>query len=1668
MRSIIKKIAAQGSLITPRNDSSNTVVGRWLASLFVLSCLLLVSSPATAATEPDTTLTNTVMVNYTVGTGAIISTGSSVSLTTSSRTPAQISFFSEFLGGDPLNVKPTSFSTDGSAGNWQGLSNSVQGNTPVIQTISFSAGEPLIVRLEDYDQNIDSSTIQAIIIDLGIGNTGDTERLLLTETAADSGVFAGVINLVDTSSVVEHNGELSVESLSEIEAKYTDREDQSDVTATVGIVDPSNIVFDSTTGAPVNGAIITLTYTGSSQGARVYDQFNGDWPSTVVSGAPVVASSTSRNIPMGQGEFQFPRVLGGDYELRVTPPVGYRYPSQQSQTQLAQFGAIANQVGVGSRGETFSIADALGAVLLNIPIDPFDGRFSVQKTVDQATASVGDELLYTVTAQNNDAVYALTNVVLKDTLPPGFRYIAGSAKNSSGTQMPESTITVDGRSLSFQLGTLIAGTSQKISYRVSVGAGSPKDKATNKVQGFSDDAQSNTAAVSVEMKDELMSTKKILIGRVYKGSCENTDEQVAIKNARLYLQDGRTVVTDSQGRWHLDGLDSGTHAIQLDESSLPAGLVVSPCEMTSRHVRQPHSQILNLKQGQIWQVDFHVAPGESRNRATGKTSPLNTSEAYQLPENPLALYGKDYTEKTSPGFEIVWPPKGHVPSISTLKVAVKYPTKQRLKVLFNGKKINPINLEGSDSNRSKTVSVMRWTGVDINQKSNSITAILEDKRGKEIKRITRYVHFTEYSTKAEIDLDASVLVADGIRQPVIAIRMTDEKGFHPRPRTYGFFTLEQSHWRIAANTSGPKTNSVALNKSQDGKYEYTVSDDGLVRIRLEPTARSGHVTINMPLKNGKREAVKAWLKPALRDWIMVGFVSGTVGYKQLSGNMQSLEDLGQAEGRYQNGEVSFFAKGRIKGDYLLTVAYDSAKEKGGVGDQLDGVVDPDAWYTLYGDEQQHQHETPSSSKLYLKLEKEQFYALFGDYATGMDVTDLGRYERVLHGLKSSYEGDKYEYTAFASETSKRSQRDEMQGDGTSGLYYLSRVPVSASEKITLETRDRDDLGLVIESRTLNRYSDYEIDYDAKSVFFKFPISGSDDAFNPIYIVVDYESEDENGEKALAIGGRLGVKALDDRLSVGMTYLREDGDDLIALDSAYQINENLNFKGELARSSTTVDASAWSADLEYRDQKWNARLFARQQETGFGLNQQSSLTEGERTVGVSVRYLIDEQQSIVSSMSQLDNLDNDNQRIKNSVAWHKTNEDSQLSIGFHHLQEQAAGVEKSSQTIRVGGSKAFYDGKLSLLTQLDKALDSDGSPEQNPDRLKLGLDYELSDTVTLYAEQELAKNDLTKTRNTRVGMKSNLWEGGNVRTDLVSENSDQGGGSARNYAVLGLSQHWKVNDQLHLDFNIDKSKSIDQLNYMPLSASGTTAINADDYLSVSLGAGWKHEDWSATARVEQRESDAATKRSLQYKAVRKLDDHYAVSKQSRIVDTQQANGDSKRQSKFGFSMAVRAKELAYTVLNQLDYINDTSVTSGIKSRRSKLINNLHFNRKLTKKLELNLHHGAKLTQTESDPEHWGLTDTLQVGARYDITENFDLGAQAGYLHHWDSKTRSDFAGVSIGVSPTKNMRVELGYNMEGFNDDDFNNENFTHQGPYINLNYLLDQSLLSVFDRKADQ
>jgi len=125
----------------------------------------------------------------------------------------------------------------------------------------------------------------------------------------------------------------------------------------------------------------------------------------------------------------------------------------------------------------------------------------------------------------------------------------------------------------------------------------------------------------------------------------------------------------------------------------------------------------------------------------------------------------------------------------------------------------------------------------------------------------------------------------------------------------------------------------------------------------------------------------------------------------------------------------------------------------------------------------------------VRLERDRFYALFGDFDTGLSVTELSRYTRKVTGAQVRYAGKTLDLSAFATRTGQNHARDEIPGDGTSGLYRLSETGIiEGSETVTIEVRDRLRNEKIISKTRLSRNSDYTIDYDTGAIWFREPVS----------------------------------------------------------------------------------------------------------------------------------------------------------------------------------------------------------------------------------------------------------------------------------------------------------------------------------------------------------------------------------------------------------------------------------------------------------------------------------------------------------------------------------------------------------------------------------------------------
>ncbi len=441
------------------------------------------------------------------------------------------------------------------------------------------------------------------------------------------------------------------------------------------------------------------------------------------------------------------------------------------------------------------------------------------------------------------------------------------------------------------------------------------------------------------------------------------------------------------------------------------------------------------------------------------------------------------------------------------------------------------------------------------------------------------------------------------------------------------------------------------------------------------------------------------------------------------------------EGYSSDGRVAFFAKGRVKGSTLLTIAFDSERDRPLVEDRLFGTIEPDRYYTLYGDAVEQRFEAATTRKLYLKIERRQFAALFGDFETGFSVTELGRYSRSLTGFKADYGGDRFGVSAFAAENRERYGRDELPGDGTSGPYRLSRTALVAnSDRLTIEVRDRVRSEVVVDSRVLTRFIDYSLDYFTGELLFKQPIPSRDSAFNPVYIIAEYETLDSAAGGTTA-GARTTARLAGDKLELGATLINEGADvgdtRLAATDLRFRPMGALELRAEIAQTTSddplrAGNASAYLAEVEHVTERLDLQAYVREQEAGFGVGQQLSTETGTRKIGLDARTELTQRWTARGEAFQQTNLQTGADRELVSAEARRETDDATASVGVRRVVDDLpqTGVQRS-ELMSVGGSLDVLRDRVTLRALTEQALGGPAASLDFPERTTLGLDYHLS-------------------------------------------------------------------------------------------------------------------------------------------------------------------------------------------------------------------------------------------------------------------------------------------------------------------------------------------------------
>jgi large repetitive protein len=395
-------------------------------------------------------------------------------------------------------------------------------------------------------------------------------------------------------------------------------------------------VYDSGLRQPVPGSVVTLAPVGACTGWDPVTGLVGAGQGGYSINGATVAMTVG---PDGFYQFLFAPAAPArcNFSLSVTPPPGYSFQSTAiapSTGPLVPTGGpgssypvqpqAAPPTGTVGAATTYYLAFSGGSAGANIihnhiPLDPaLPAAIALAKTGDKATAEVGDSIRYTITVSASAGGLPRQTTVL-DRLPAGFTYIRGTA------MVGELPITDPqgglGPTLAFQLGPMPASRQLVLRYRVRVGVGAQQGDGINRARGhacgvpagcvdaafqpLAGAASTNEAQFRVRVSGGVFTTEACVLGKIFvdcNGNHVQDAEEIGIPGVRLFMQDGTTLISDSEGKYSVCGVAPRSAVLKVDPITLPRGARLTTS--SNRNLGDAGSLWLDIKHGELHRADF--------------------------------------------------------------------------------------------------------------------------------------------------------------------------------------------------------------------------------------------------------------------------------------------------------------------------------------------------------------------------------------------------------------------------------------------------------------------------------------------------------------------------------------------------------------------------------------------------------------------------------------------------------------------------------------------------------------------------------------------------------------------------------------------------------------------------------------------------------------------------------------------------------------------------------------------------------------------------------------------------------------------------------------------------------------------------------------------------------
>jgi hypothetical protein len=780
----------------------------------------------------------------------------------------------------------------------------------------------------------------------------------------------------------------------------------------------------------------------------------------------------------------------------------------------------------------------------------------------------------------------------------------------------------------------------------------------------------------------------------------------------------------------------------------------------------------------------------------------------------------------------------------------------------------------------------------------------------------------------------------------------------------------------------------------------------------------------------------------LREMIAAGLIEGSLRLSKASyattvsparlddGFEQEITRFTRSNVR-DNGSVStaaaraaFFLKGKISGNSLLTMSFDSDKETRA---RLLRDIKPEQMYPVYGDASVKGFEARSSERLYVRVDNNRSFAMYGDYNTadgfsqgvgtgvvaGTNLRQLGTYNRSLTGVKAHAENSVGFVNAFAAYDSLKNVTEELGANGTSGPFAVKNsTALENSEKVEVLVRDRKNLTTILSVTPLVRLNDYVFEPFSSRILLARALPSVDSQGNPMSLRISYEV-DQGGDK-FVVAGIDGQVNMGSRVTVGGSYVQDKNPiapiKLASVNAGVKLGEHTGIVAELAQSRTSepavlpsmtlteVQGKAARVELTHTGDVVQAGAYLKRTEGSFSNTSAGSVGAGSQQAGVKATVKLN------SSVA----LDGDAQRSKvligdaKSVAARlgvqaKVSERVALRAGVRTSREDGTvaglvatnGCNPAAGSAYTPGSSGGFSGSNSstiLNVNCANAVATPAAPlvttARKSNTVYLGADVRVSDRLTLTATGDVGKS------NTTDGL------------GVVSEN-----GSA-NRLELGAS--YQASERTRLYVRGDRQRGLS-------SQYGSDTSNRSSGLSVGVDSTYMQggnvfSEYRLRDAVEGRESQVATGLRNAWQ----VGDGVLLSTTAERLRVVSGTGRNAIAATVGLDYTRSEIWKAGTSL-EFRRLDANGVIDGIK-KQDTLLSTVSVARKLSRNWTMLARNYYLATNNHGDAIANGWQDRFQLGFAYRPVQhnNFDALGKVEYKTENNINGQNEYRKALVGA------------------------------------------------------